>query len=138
MYKRKHNCKRQHDNDRRENTLRCPVCREKLVYETNVKVPREFRSGPGDLTQCPHCRVMLEYVGDGVSLDLEPARRERVQVFEKLSREGDPALTVPEVIEYVRRYRSMPEPASAPVDAARLRLGRRSIVGSEKARVNSD
>lgn len=93
--------------------IRCPHC----GYSTNVEEDRKltrpkeilFLLGPeqGDLTQCPGCNTMLEYVGELGHLSLRRASRERIVAFNKLCREGQRAPTLAELVDYVIRFRGM-------------------------------
>ena len=98
----------------RERRLKCPVCLERTGFQADRqsfggKNEHSLSSRPGDLTQCDHCLTMLEYRGDATSLTLHVAPRERVEAFNRLSREGYREPTVPELIAYVRKYRQMPQ-----------------------------
>jgi hypothetical protein len=98
---------------KKERKPRCPVCHEsiRLIADrltpgldgASLPLPR-----PGDLTQCDHCLAMLEHSGDPTSLTLQPAPQIRVDSFNNLTREGPYEPSVPELIDYVRRYRQMP------------------------------
>jgi hypothetical protein len=92
---------------------RCPECHKPIGFVADrltVGLDRAcpLLPGPGDLTQCDHCLAMLEYGGDPTSLTLKLAPRERVELLNNLTREGLREPSVPELIDYVRRYRRMP------------------------------
>jgi hypothetical protein len=96
----------------KEGKLRCPVCHEFMadIAEGGAFGQKsEFAlSQPGDLTECEHCRTMLEFSGDDpASLVVRRASPERVRWFNRLAQE-DKEPSIPELIEYVRKYRLMP------------------------------
>ena len=96
-----------------ERKPRCPECHKPIGFIADrLTSGREGASPllaePGDLTECDHCLAMLEYCGNPISLTLQLARRERVETFNNLTREGFSEPNVPELIDYVRRYRQMP------------------------------
>ena len=102
---------------KKERKLRCPVCREFIDEMPDMRdvglhgfpmLPQ-----PGDLTECERCLALLEYTGDFTSPTLQRASKERVDCFNKLSRQKPRELTVPEVIDYVRRNRQMPSATPA-------------------------
>jgi hypothetical protein len=57
---------------------------------------------------------MLEYGGQPGSLTVERACPERVRAFEDLERETPGALRLPELIDYVKKFRRMPPKTPAP------------------------
>jgi hypothetical protein len=94
----------------KEQKLTCPVCHKPIKANTNLSMidpeKREiFRSRPGDLTECPHCLVILELQGDPLSL--RRPSKDRVQRFNELTRESKER-SLAGLLEYVRRYRQMP------------------------------
>ena len=96
----------------KEGKLRCPVCHEFMAYIAEVgafgQKSELALSQPGDLTECEHCRTMLEFSGDDpASPVVRRARPERVRWFNRLAQEEE-KLSIPELIEYVRKYRLMP------------------------------
>lgn len=93
---------------------RCPECHKTIGFIADrltfgLEGASPLIPGPGDLTECEHCLAMLEYSLDSTSLTLRLARRERVETFNNLTREGFSEPNVPELIDYVRRYRQMPQ-----------------------------
>jgi hypothetical protein len=95
----------------KEGKLRCPVCHEFMadIAEGGAFGQKsEFAlSQPGDLTECEHCRTMLEFSGDDPALPIvRRARPERVRCFNRLAQEEEPS--IPELINYVRKYGLMP------------------------------
>jgi len=104
MYKKRYSTRKEHK-------LCCPVCREPMD-NLNTRDVGPYRvhlsPQPTDLTECGHCKTMLEYAGDQMSLTLRLAPQARVDRFNELTREGPHEPSVPELIEYVRKYRRMP------------------------------
>jgi hypothetical protein len=103
--------------------LLCPVCGEKVDHAVTMlsSVQGEelyFVPEPGELTECDHCLAMLEYGGTRSALALHVAPRQRVKQFHKFTREGSREPSLPELLEYVKRFRRMPERSS---HACRLR-----------------
>jgi hypothetical protein len=107
-------------NNQKEPKLRCPACSYRLEAKTIVRTcsgaSRTLSAAPGELTQCPHCKSMLEYGEQHGSLTVERARPQRVRAFEELERETPGALRLPELIAYVKRFRTMPPKSPAPQD----------------------
>lgn len=105
--------RKEHNIGSREQKLRCPVC--------HARIHRDFGSpqrGPlvpqvGQLTQCDHCRSMLEYTSNGSSLALRVASQRRINKFNQLAKDTH-EFRLAELVDYVRKYRRMP------VTAARL------------------
>ena len=102
----------------REYKLPCPVCRELLWYIADPKVfgleIALVRPWPGDLTECDRCHTLLEYRGDDRNrLMLQIATKERVHLWNKLAQEGAREPSLPELIEYVKKYLQMPARAVA-------------------------
>jgi hypothetical protein len=114
MSKRK---KRNSDLGRRGSRLRCPICHQRLGFNTHRqgladRINSSLSPLPGDLTQCDHCLTMLEYGGELISLTLHQASRKRVEEFNKLSRDGYRQPRISELINYVNKYRQMPKRSS--------------------------
>jgi hypothetical protein len=98
---------------KKERKPRCPECHKPIGFIADrltfgLEGASPLLPGPGDLTECEHCLAMLEYSGDPTSLNLQLATRERVESFNNLTREKFREPSVPELIDYVRRYRQMP------------------------------
>jgi len=106
--------KRKRSLQMKERKLRCPAC-GKSIEDTATATQAFVLPGeptmlphPGDLTECHHCLTMLEYRGAPPSLTLHPAPQERVDRFNDLTREAPCEPSLPELINYVRKYRQMP------------------------------
>jgi hypothetical protein len=98
--------------DTKQKKLRCPECGKPIETQTIVRTrsgaTRILSAAPGKLTQCEHCPAMLEYGGRPGALTVQRARPERVQAFRELERERPDHIEVPALVEYVRRFRTMP------------------------------
>jgi hypothetical protein len=98
----------------RERKQRCPLCSKVIedpataLLTSTPKGQRSVLPVTGDLTECTHCRAVLEYWCDSSSISLQPAVPERVKAMKSLALEmsRDPSLS--EVISHVRKYRQMP------------------------------
>ena len=98
---------------KKERNPRCPECHKPIGFIADrltfgLERASPLLPEPGDLTECEHCLAMLEYTGDPTLLTLQLAARGRVESFNNLTREGFREPSVPELIDYVRRYRRMP------------------------------
>ena len=104
---------------KKQQILRCPVCKGQLETKTTVRtrsgVTRTLNSEPGELTQCHHCKSMLEYGGLPGKLNIERARPERVRAFLDLMRETPSDMRLAELVAYVKKFRRMP-PATLAAD----------------------
>ena len=93
-----------------EQKLACPFCRKTIKVNCNLSMldaerKALFTNRPGDLTECPHCRVILEFQGDPLTIG-QPTK-DRVKRFNELTRAvKEPSLAT--LLEYVRRYKQMP------------------------------
>lgn len=97
----------------KKRNLRCPVCRKPINDPADFRrlgLKKEYRllPQPGDLTECDHCRAILEYGGDPASLTLQLAPKKRLELLNAISRQGPHDLSFPKLIAYVMRYRQMP------------------------------
>jgi hypothetical protein len=105
--------KKKRNRRKEEQKLRCPVCHKSVEDNFDVRVlglpgGRQLPPQAGDLTECHHCLTMLEYGADATSVTLRPAPQQRIDCFNKLTREGPRELSLPELVDYVTRYRRMP------------------------------
>ena len=103
--------------DKKQNRLLCPLCRTTVDHALTVQSTGrrgEFlpEPEPGNITQCHHCMALLEYGGSPSSLTLQIAPRGRVKEFHKLTQEGFPEPSLPELLAYIKKFRSMPERSS--------------------------
>jgi hypothetical protein len=90
----------------------CPSCGRSVETETIVRTgpgaARTLSAAPGEMTLCA-CRKMLVYGGKPGKLTVKLALPDRIHAFRKLEREGPAHLQLSSVVEYVRKFRSMPD-----------------------------
>ncbi len=67
-----------------------------------------LRALPGDLTDCHHCRAILEYVEDSAGLSLRLAPEHRVQELNRAAREMPREPTLSQIVDFIRKNRQMP------------------------------
>ncbi len=95
----------------KKSELSCPQCRRGFKHLPDfpdfVLLSEQHRLLPqaGDLTQCDYCGAMLEYWPKGTSLTLQPARPERVTLFNDLARTGPLEDRTPALLKYLNMYR---------------------------------
>lgn len=107
-------------NSKKRQALRCPVCKAQVKTTTSVPTrsgaTRTLSSKPGELTECSHCKSMLEYGGLRSNLSVQRAKPERVRAFQELARETPDDMSLAELVDYVKKFRTTPSISSVPVN----------------------
>ncbi len=92
----------------KEHKLRCPACLKAIDNTSNIRAfgpEKALLPKPGDLTECSHCKQMLEYQEESI---LHHAPQKRVDEFNELMKSTPCEPRLSELIEFARKYRQMP------------------------------